>query len=76
MSFNYKRKSVKEGVVYNNIECIRTFSDIPGEAGFILTHVAIDGHSPKVVECIEKIFESIKNKSRKDSNVYLKLLNE
>ena len=76
MNFNYKRKNVDEGVVYNNIECIRTFSDIPGEAGFILTHVAIDGYSPKVVEILEKIFESIKNKSRKDSNICLKLLNE
>ena len=61
MNFNYKKKNLKEGVKYSNIECIRTFSDIPGEPGFILTHVAIDGYSPKVVECIEKIFESIKN---------------
>ena len=75
MNFNYKKRNTESGVEYDNMDCIRTFSDMAGEPGFILTHVAIDGFSPKVVELIEDIFVNVKQNDRKAAIQNLKLLN-
>jgi hypothetical protein len=49
---------------------------MPGEPGFILTHCAIDGYSPRVVEEIENIFKYVKLNDRENLNNALSKLSD
>ena len=60
-NYNYRRLNQSEGVTYENLRCIRTFTDLEDEQGFILTHCSIDGYSPKVVECVEGMISAAKS---------------
>jgi hypothetical protein len=74
MMFNYLRIDPGQGMNYDNLKCIRTFTDIPDEVGFILTHCAIVGFSPQIVQCCEGILNCVENDKRHQLNLYLEEL--
>lgn len=57
---NYKLKDPSKGMKYKNMEAIRTFVGVEGEAGFILTHVLINKHSAAIVYNIEELLRNLK----------------
>jgi len=46
---NYTLINPEGEVVYDNMRAIRAFVGIPGEPGFILSHVAITAFAPKII---------------------------
>ena len=60
MNYNYLRVDQNNESPYDNLKCVRKFSDMPDESGFILTHCAIDMFSPTVVGCLEDVWEGVK----------------
>jgi Indoleamine 2,3-dioxygenase len=73
--YNYKRINPKGPIKYscndeeNNLQIIRSFTGSKDEAGFFLTHVSINRFSPNLVESIENIIGSVKEKNRDKLNV-------
>jgi indoleamine 2,3-dioxygenase len=56
--FNYSRKDKMKPLEYDNLKLIRTFSGLESEHGFILIHVAMVRHTPKLVENVIEAMES------------------
>ena len=61
---NYKKKDPNGGLVFENLELIRTFEGSEHEAGFILVHVTMDAHTGRLVKAAGDIIAAAKAKDR------------
>lgn len=62
--YNWKKVDPKGPLDYDNMALIRSFSGLPSESGFILVHVAMVAHTPKLVSACFKILDAVKSKDR------------
>lgn len=65
---NWKRIDKTKGLTMENIETIRTFTDIPSEHGFIKVHITIDNHSGHLIRSGLNALQAAKDNNRKDFN--------
>ncbi|PVU87024.1 hypothetical protein BB560_006566 [Smittium megazygosporum] len=66
--YNYKKKDVSKGPVYDNLELIRGFSKCPDEHGFILVHVDMVSHSGNLCASAIDALDAVKNNDRPKFN--------
>ena len=52
--YNWKRRDLRRGLDYDNLELIRTLHGGPAEHGFILVHVAMVAHTGDLVRNTER----------------------
>ncbi len=66
--YNWKRVDDKKPVEYDNLKLIRSFSGLPSESGFILVHVAMVGHTPKLVNAAFRVLSSVRSGNHGEFN--------
>ena len=73
---NYTMIDPSKGFEYDNLKLIRSFSGVPGEKGFHMTHVRVASRSPRIVTLINKIIKSVETDNRDTVNECLTSLEE
>jgi hypothetical protein len=61
---NFKLIDPNGGISLSNLELIRSITGLKAEAGFFLTHVAINGNSRELVETVEEILRAAFKKDK------------
>lgn len=74
--YNYKRVNPLGDLTYDNLALIRSFAGSESEKGFILNHVTMVSHTPKLVKYATGTLEAAANKDRAHFDQQLAGLNE
>ena len=69
---NYRFIDKKKGFHWSNLDQCVKFSGTSDESGFIMNHVDINQHSPKLVESVLKSLKSIEENNNEELNKNLK----
>lgn len=74
--YNYRRLDPSQPHEYDNLALIRAFSGAPSEAGFILVHVAMVRHSPRLVASAIQVLDACDALDRTKFDAGLALLRD
>ncbi|CAO3599912.1 unnamed protein product [Absidia cylindrospora] len=74
--YNYQRLNPLGDLIFDNLALIRAFSGNKSEKGFILNHVTMVAHTPKLVKYAVAALEAAENKDRACFNQQLSGLND
>ncbi|KAI8335973.1 hypothetical protein BC941DRAFT_429920 [Chlamydoabsidia padenii] len=74
--YNYKRLNPLGNLTYDNLALIRSFAGSKSEKGFILNHVTMVSHTPKLVKYATGALDAAANKDRTRFDQQLAGLNE
>ncbi|KAI8335940.1 hypothetical protein BC941DRAFT_377722 [Chlamydoabsidia padenii] len=74
--YNYKRVNPLGDLTYDNLALIRSFAGSESEKGFILNHVTMVSHTPKLVKYATGALDAAANKDRARFDQQLSGLNE
>ncbi|KAI8093285.1 uncharacterized protein BX664DRAFT_329380 [Halteromyces radiatus] len=74
--YNYKRLNPLADLTYDNLALVRAFAGSESEKGFVLNHVTMVSHSPKLVKYAVGALEAAANKDRARFDQQMAGLNE
>jgi indoleamine 2,3-dioxygenase len=66
--FNWKRIDPKKEITFDNVMGHRMFVGSKDEHGFMMVHVAMDAHTGRLCNYVEKTLIACRNKDRKATN--------
>jgi len=66
---NYVRIDKTAGLEWDNLKMANKFSGMPDEAGFIMVHVDINRHTPKMIGLLHNVVELVYNENGSITNI-------
>lgn len=66
--YNFMKNNKEGSMDFDNLDTIRKFHGKKDEKGFILVHVAMNGHTPELVEGTLDLLKSTENRDRENFN--------